>query len=69
MKYLRWIVTIPLALAIIVFSVTNRESVKVDPWPLGEPLPVPVYVLVLGAGALGFLAGSTLQWLSSAPTR
>ncbi len=69
MKYLRWIVTIPLAVAIVVFSVSNRGSVLVDPWPLGESLFVPLYVLVFGAAAAGFLAGSTLQWLSHAPAR
>ncbi len=69
MKYLRWILTIPLAVAMVVFSVSNREAILVDPWPLGEPLSVPLYVLVLGAAAAGFLAGSTLQWLSHAPGR
>ncbi len=69
MKYLRWIVTIPLAIVIVVFSVNNREGALIDPWPLGEPLFVPLYVLVLGAGAIGFLVGTTLQWLSNAPSR
>ncbi len=69
MRYLRWIVTIPLAVAIVVFSVNNRESMLIDPWPFGEPLFVPMYVLVFGAAAAGFLAGSTLQWLSNAPGR
>lgn len=69
MKHLRWIVTIPLAVAIIVFSVSNRESVLVDPWPLGGPLFVPLYILVLGAAAGGLLAGSTMQWLTHAPAR
>lgn len=69
MKYLRWIVTIPLAVAIVVFSVSNREAVLVDPWPVGEPLLAPLYVLVIGAAAAGFLAGSILQWLSHTPAR
>ena len=69
MKYLRWILTIPLAVIIVVFSVGNRQAVLVDPWPLGEPLPVPLYILVFGAAATGFLAGSILQWLSHTPSR
>ena len=69
MKYLRWIVTLPLAVAIVVFSVNNREPAVTDLWPFGEPIMVPLYILVLGAAAIGFLAGSILQWLSNAPGR
>ncbi len=69
MKYLRWIVTLPLAVAIVVFSVNNRVPAFVDPWPFGEALTIPLYILVLGAAAIGFLAGSVLQWLGNAPGR
>lgn len=47
-----------------VFAVSNRAMVRVSFWPLPwEPL-VPVYAAVLGAAAIGLLAGYAVCWWS-----
>ena len=43
-KVFFWVVVLPLAAAIIVFSVNNRSEVVLDLWPLGVVIaPVQVF--------------------------
>ncbi len=72
-KLLFWIVVTPLAAALVVFSVNNRNEVVLDLWPLG-PLdfaaaPVPLFAVVLAALLAGFLAGGFVAWVSAGRAR
>ncbi len=72
-KLLFWIVVTPLAVAVVVFSVNNRNGVVLDLWPLG-PLdfaadPVPLFAVVLAALLAGFLAGGFVAWVSAGKVR
>lgn len=69
MKRLTWLVTLPLAVVIVVFAIYNRASVPVDPWPLGATITLPLYLVVLGALIIGFVAGGLVHWLSSGAQR
>ena len=62
MRYLSWIITIPIALVIVSFAVSNRDSVDLALWPLPFEITVPLYVAVLTALVLGFLAGGLVAW-------
>lgn len=64
MRYLSWIITIPLAFLIISFAVTNREMVELGLWPLPFQIWAPIYLVGLLALALGFLAGGLVAWLA-----
>lgn len=64
MRYLSWIVTIPVALLIISFAVTNREDVTLGLWPLPFQTDVPVYLVGLIGLLLGFLAGGLVAWIA-----
>ncbi|NNE84727.1 MAG: LapA family protein, partial [Alphaproteobacteria bacterium] len=44
MKRLRWLITVPLALILIVFAVNNRHLVDVSLWPLGIVISLPLFV-------------------------
>ncbi|MBC8338862.1 MAG: DUF1049 domain-containing protein [Alphaproteobacteria bacterium] len=69
-KVLYWIVVLPLAVAIIVFSVNNRSEVTLDLWPLGVvTAPVPVFAVVLASILAGFLAGGFVAWNSAGRSR
>jgi len=61
-RYLAWIITIPIAVVLISFAVTNRDIVTVGLWPLPFVLDLPLYLLVLGALVVGFLFGGVLAW-------
>lgn len=64
MRYLSLIITIPLALLAISFAISNRTTVILELWPLPFTVTAPMYLLVLGAIAVGFLAGGIVVWLA-----
>jgi lipopolysaccharide assembly protein A len=63
-RHLHWLVTGPIALLLIVFAVSNRESVAVTFWPLPFFLQAPLYLVVLLAMLLGFLIGELVAWVN-----
>ena len=69
MKYISWILTIPVAIVAVVFAVTNREPATLNLWPLGIELEVPLYILVLGSGLVGLILGGVITWLSAGRAR
>ena len=69
-KVVFWIVVVPLAAAIVVFSVNNRADVVLDLWPFDlVTVPLPVFSIVLAGVFLGFLAGGVVAWISAGKAR
>jgi uncharacterized integral membrane protein len=66
MRWLSWIIMLPLAAAVIVFSVSNRAVTQVDFWPFGYGVELPVFGIVLASMLLGFMLGGIVAWLSHA---
>lgn len=66
MKRLRWLITVPLALILIVFAVNNRHIVEVSLWPLDFIVRWPLFVFVYIGVVAGFLAGAVIAWASAA---
>lgn len=62
LRYLSWIITIPIAALAISFAVSNRDSVVLTIWPLPFSIAVPLYLAVLGTFVLGFLVGGVVAW-------
>ena len=69
MKYLSWIITLPLIAVAIVFSVNHRQPVEIDLWPLPLAIQPPVYLVVLLAVFIGFLIGGSIDWWSQGRNR
>ena len=64
MKRLNWLITLPFALVVVIFAVNNRARVQLSLWPF-DLAPAPrVYVVVLGALLVGFLAGGLAVWFT-----
>lgn len=63
MRYFSWIITIPLAVIAVLFAVSNRDPLALNLWPLPYELTVPVFVVVLVALVVGFLAGGLVAWI------
>jgi len=63
MKFLWWSVMALAALALILFAVSNRESVSVGLWPLPDFVQMPLYLVVLGTLLIGFFCGQLVTWV------
>jgi hypothetical protein len=74
MRVIKTILLIPLALALVVLAVANRQDVVLvlDPFGLYEPfthLVMPLYMLLFIVAALGVLAGGLGAWWSQRAAR
>jgi uncharacterized integral membrane protein len=69
-NFLKFLVLAPLALILLVFALANRQTVTVslDPFNNGDiPSPqivLPLFLVLIGATALGVLLGGFAVWLS-----
>jgi uncharacterized integral membrane protein len=61
-RYLSWIITIPVALVVVSFAVSNRDPVELALWPLPNTLVAPTYLAALIALLVGFLLGGLIAW-------
>lgn len=68
-RLISWLIMIPLAVVVVIFTIANRGMVRVDLWPLPVDLSVPLFSLALAGGLVGFLAGALVAWLSGAGKR
>ena len=64
-----WIVLVPLAAVLVVFSVSNRGAVTLDLWPLPYQADVPLYLVFLGALIVGFVVGGIYVAITAAARR
>jgi uncharacterized integral membrane protein len=61
-KYLSWIITLPLLAIAVIFSVNHRQPVEIDLWPLPLAIEPPLYLVVLLILFVGFLVGGLIDW-------
>ncbi len=69
MRLLSWFVIVPVALAVVVFSVSNRAPVTVDFWPLPFTAELRVFAVVLVSVFAGFVLGGLVAWISGGKRR
>ncbi len=62
MRFIALIIAVPIALAAVLFAISNRGLVTLSLWPLPFTLEVPVYLATLVALVIGFLAGGAVAW-------
>ncbi|NQU58269.1 MAG: hypothetical protein HQ513_13615 [Rhodospirillales bacterium] len=60
---------IPLAVAVIAFTVSNRSLVHLELWPSPYSLEVPIFAAVLVAVVAGFLSGAIVSFLAAGSRR
>jgi uncharacterized integral membrane protein len=61
MSRFAWIVTIPVTVLVVLFAVSNRQSVLIDLFPLPSTVTAPLFVVVLASLALGVLIGAAIE--------
>lgn len=64
MRTLSWIITLPIAVIAVLFSVSNRGAITFSLWPTSLTLEAPLYLAILSAVVGGFLAGGLITWMS-----
>lgn len=69
LRFLKMLIAIPAALAIILFAIANRQIVRVSFDPLSREAPiafvdVPMFVVALAALAVGVVLGGIGAWLA-----
>jgi len=69
LKYILWIVSIPLTVVAVVFAVANRGKAAIDLWPLDMTVDIPLYLIVLVSLFVGFLLGGIVAWISAGSAR
>jgi uncharacterized integral membrane protein len=65
MRFLGWLLTIPILCLLIGFALENQQSVSLGFWLFGIQITMPLSLLALGLLALGFILGSFTSWLRS----
>ena len=58
-----------IAVVLILFAVSNRETVAVGFWPLPFLVEVPLYLLCFLSLAIGALIGVAIAWMAGHRTR
>ena len=69
MNRLRWLITVPVAIIVVVFAVNNRGETGVSLWPLDVTITWPLFVFVFIGAGVGFVLGAALMWLTGGPAR
>lgn len=72
--FFKALILVPVALAIVLFSVANRAPVRVSFDPISRDAPVlafdlPLFAVVLAAIAVGVLIGGLASWLAQGKHR
>ena len=63
MKFLWWILLAIVAVVLVLFAISNRETVSVGLWPLPALVELPLYLVLLGTLLLGFIVGELTGWI------
>src|SRR5713226_8200310 len=69
MKLVFWIVVVLVAAVLALFAMSNREAVALGLWPLPFALDLPLYLAILAALLIGFVAGALCVWIAGRPAR
>ncbi len=69
MRYLSFVVTVPVTIVVVTFAINNRGLVVLDPWPLDGAVSLPVFAVALVPFLAGFLIGGLALWTSTVAQR
>lgn len=69
MRYISWIITLPIAVLAVLFAISNTETVELRLWPLEGSLSTFGFLAVYVGLVVGFLLGGFVAWLSGARSR
>jgi uncharacterized integral membrane protein len=62
MKYLSWIVSIPLTIIILLFVFSNFEPVSISLWPFITTITAPLAFIFILTVFISFFSGLAVMW-------
>ena len=66
---IRLLLAVPVLVLVVLFALSNKQSVRVVLWPTDYAVESPLSLLVLLAAGLALLVGALLAWGSSLPAK
>lgn len=64
-----WILAIIVGIALTAFAIHNTQATDLNLWPAPFAIKIPLFIIVLGAIILGFLAGALVMWIAAGRSR
>ena len=68
-KFLLWLLLLPLILIFVAFAIANRHGVTVSFDPLPVSIDTPLYGLVFAGIFVGLIAGGLIAWIRAGRVR
>ncbi|MBN8890868.1 MAG: hypothetical protein BGP12_02540 [Rhodospirillales bacterium 70-18] len=62
---MRLIIAAPFLLLLVLFALSNTQTVQVGLWPTGWSATLPLSIAILTAMAIAFLMGALILWVST----
>ena len=63
MRPLKWLLTLPLILMLLVFALSNRDTATLSFWPFDLAVSLPLSFMLVACLLLGLLLGGFTVWL------
>lgn len=64
-SFLRWVFWIPGLFLLVLFALSNTESVRIGLFPTDLSIELPLSVAILAAMGLGFFLGGLRVWIAA----
>ena len=69
MRIFSWLIGLPLAVLVVIFALSNRQSATLAMWPFDDGIILPAYLTVLGPLLIGLVVGMLLSGVGTVRAR
>ena len=69
MRYLYWLLALPLMILAVLFAISNMGTVEISLWPFHKVGTLPLYLLTFSIFGIGFFLGGFVSWLGTSKIR
>ena len=66
---MRWFIFLPLAVLVVLFMLSNPQSIELRLWPFDLAWTASAAIAVLSIAAVAFLLGAFIAWAAALPAR
>jgi uncharacterized integral membrane protein len=66
---MRWFIFLPLAILVVLFMLSNPQSIELRLWPFDLAWTASAAIAVLSIAAMAFLLGALIAWAAALPAR
>lgn len=66
---MRWFIFLPLAVLVVLFLLSNPQSIELRLWPFDFAWAASAAIAVLSIAAFAFLLGALIAWAAALPAR